>query len=260
MAETPAQGRAEDLAREVFARRAATYVTSASHTDRETLARLVERARPEPGWTTLDVATGAGHAAFAIAPHVHGVVATDLTPGMLEEARKLGETRGVRNVEFQVADVHALPFHDGRFDLVTSRRAPHHFSDIRKALREIRRVLRHGGRLVIDDRSAPEDDAADDILDRLDRLHDPSHVRQYRPSAWRRLLEEAGFKVELIEPFSQLRPLEHLKGDVAPADCARIDAIATGLDARLRKVLGVEERGGEIHHLHFFVLIAARRT
>ncbi|HRU04815.1 MAG TPA: methyltransferase domain-containing protein, partial [Candidatus Brocadiia bacterium] len=157
----------EDKVRSVFGRRAAIYTTSAAHTDREVLDWLVRRACPRPEWRALDVATGAGHTAFALAPHLASVIGVDITPQMLEEAGTLGGQKGLGNVSFHLADVHRLPFADASFDLVTCRRAPHHFSDIGQALTEMKRVLKPGGRLVIDDRAAPEDDEADEIMNRL---------------------------------------------------------------------------------------------
>jgi ubiquinone/menaquinone biosynthesis C-methylase UbiE len=254
MNQTPSQ---EDMVRAVFGARAAMYTTSQSHADREVLAWVVSCAKPNPRWKALDVATGTGHTAFALAPHVSHVVGTDLTPEMLAEAGMLRARNQVNNVVFGVADVHRLPFEAGRFDLVTSRRAPHHFSDIRKALGEMNRVLKPGGRLVIDDRSVPEDDEVDLLMNRLDVLHDASHVREYRPSTWRTMLEEAGFHVESIEPFSRLRPISHMKQGIAAASAAEIDRIMSGLTARQKSVLQVTPREGELEHLHFFVMIAA---
>ncbi|MCZ7646344.1 MAG: methyltransferase domain-containing protein [Planctomycetota bacterium] len=249
----------EDRARSIFGARAAHYATSASHTDPEVLAWLVQRVRPEPHWRVLDVATGAGHSAFALAPRVAHVTAVDLTSEMLAEARALQERNGLANVSFQLADVHRLPFADGGFDAVTSRRAPHHFSDLNLALKEMRRVLRPGGRLVIDDRSVPEDDEVDEIMNRLDVLHDASHVRQYRPSEWDARLRAAGFRIESVEPFARLRPLSQLTKGVEPERVAEIERILAGLDERQRAVMQVTIRDGELQHLHYFVMLAAVR-
>jgi ubiquinone/menaquinone biosynthesis C-methylase UbiE len=143
----------EDRVREIFGRRAATYTASAPHTDPEVLSWVVRRARPEAHSRALDIATGSGHTAFALAPYVSSVTGVDLTPEMLAEAEALKTRKGLSNVSFQIADAHEMPFAAQSFDLVVSRRAPHHFSDIGKALSEMFRVLRPGGRLVIDDRS-----------------------------------------------------------------------------------------------------------
>jgi SAM-dependent methyltransferase len=247
----------EDKVRAIFGERASMYATSHSHTDQEVLAWVVRCARPDPGWKALDVATGAGHTAFALAPRVSHVIGIDLTPEMLEEAKRLQAQNKIKNVSFEVADVHRLPFEAGCFDLATSRRAPHHFSNIRKAIKEMRRVLKPGGRLVIDDRSTPEDDEVDQIMNRLDVLHDESHVREYRPSKWRAMLEEAGFQVETIEPFSQLRPISHMKQGVTATRAAEIDRIMSRLTERQKLVLQATQRDGELRHLHFLVMIAA---
>ncbi|MCL5996136.1 MAG: methyltransferase domain-containing protein [Chloroflexi bacterium] len=248
----------EQLARRIFAERAAFYTTSAAHKDPQVLAKLVALATPQPDWQALDVATGTGHTAFAIAPYVDHVIATDLTPEMLKEARKLQAGNGITNVEFRVADVHVLPFEDASFDLVTSRRAPHHFSDIRRALREMRRVLRPGGKLVIDDRSVPEDDFVDACMNELDVYHDSSHVREYRPSEWQHMLTETGFVVEYMEPYSKHRPLTSLTQDVDPEDVTRIHARIAALNEAQRDAMRVAEVNGEPYINHWFIMLAAR--
>jgi len=242
------------LAQAVFSRRAAFYADSAAHKDPAVLDRVVELARPRPGHLVLDVATGAGHTAFALAPHVRWVVATDITHEMLAEGRALKRQAGFDNVEFRLADAHDLPFPDAMFDLVTCRRAAHHFTDIAKALREMKRVLKSGGRLVIDDRSVPEDDAVDAVMNRLDRLHDRSHVRQYRPSEWERTLKESGFEVETVEPYVRHRPLSSLTGGVDPEDAAEIRRSVASLTAEQRAAMAVTEKDGEVHTNHWYVM------
>lgn len=245
------------LPQTVFAQRAAFYTTSAVHKDKVVLDRLVELAHVQPTDRVLDVATGTGHTAFAFAPHVREVMATDITPEMLAEGEKLKAELGMnaQRVEFRIADAHDLPFEDESFNVVTCRRAAHHFADIRRALREMHRVLRPGGRLVIDDRSVPEDDFVDTTLNRLDWLHDHSHVRQYRPSEWERMLHEVGCKTEVIKPYTKHRPLSAFTKDVEPESAAEIERIVAHLDEAQRTALNMAEKDSEIYLDHWYVMV-----
>lgn len=247
----------EEMARKIFGERAESYTVSAPHTDKEVLGRIVELARPRSNWIALDIATGAGHAAFAIAPHVASVIATDLTPEMLEQAERLKSERGIGNTEFREADVHALPFDDNEFDLVICRLAAHHFSDIKLALREMRRVLKPGGRLVINDRSVPEDDFVDQCMNELDWYHDESHVRQYRPSEWRTMMTDTGFAVETAELYTKHRPLTSLTAAVGEENVRKLHARLEGLNEEQRQALNLTEVDGEPHINHWYVLISA---
>src|SRR5262245_40916879 len=114
----------KSLVQQQFGAHAAAYATSAVHAKGASLGRLIELVKPQRHWRALDVATGAGHTAAAFAPHVAHVIAGDITAEMLEEAKKLAAARGLANMEAAVADAEALPFEDGRFDLVASRIAP----------------------------------------------------------------------------------------------------------------------------------------
>ena len=257
----------------VFGQRAAFYMTSAVHKDKVVLDRLIELAQVKPTDRVLDVATGTGHTAFAFAPHVREVVATDITPEMLLEGRRLRQAAhrpggadmgkaegGITNVEFQLADVHDLPFDGESFDVVTCRRAAHHFADVGRALREMCRVLRPGGRLVVDDRSVPEDDLVDATLNRLDVLHDHSHVREYRPSEWRRLMQDARCEVEVVEPYIKHRPLSAFTHGVGPEDAAEIERIVADLNEAQRAALNVAEKDGEIYLNHWFVMVVGVKS
>src|SRR5262245_49024930 len=111
-------GTFEQKARDIFGERAAFYTTSAAHTDPQVLARVVALADPKSGWSVLDVATGTGHTAFALSPHVADVIGIDLTPEMLKQAERLQEATSYPNVTFRSADVHHLPFGDETFHLI----------------------------------------------------------------------------------------------------------------------------------------------
>jgi ubiquinone/menaquinone biosynthesis C-methylase UbiE len=184
-----------DAVRTTFGRAAAAYTASAGHADAEALARVVAFAEPHSGDRALDVATGAGHTALALAPHVAEVIALDITPEMLAETALNASRRRLGNVRVQSGAAEALPFADASFDIVTVRTAPHHFADIERAVREMARVTRAGGRVVVVDTIVPEDDALDREINAIELLRDPSHVRNYRASAWRRMLADAGLRV-----------------------------------------------------------------
>jgi SAM-dependent methyltransferase len=195
------------LSQQRYTQYAQGYVTSKAHAKGAELKRLVEIARPQPDWSVLDVATGGGHTALAFAPHVARVVATDLTPKMLEKAEAHITGQGATNVEFKPADAEDLPFEDGTFDLVTCRIAPHHFPDCARFVREGARVLRSpepvegksGGLLLVQDHVLPDDEGAARAVDAFERLRDPSHNRAFDEGEWRGMFEAAGLRVEHTE-------------------------------------------------------------
>jgi len=252
--------RAQHGARAVFGRRADFYTTSPTHTDRVTIDRLLAMAPIGPQDTWLDIGTGTGHTALALAEQVRCVIGSDLTPEMLNEAVGLTLESGVTNVSWHLADVHGLPYLDASFEGVTCRRAAHHFTDIDLALREILRVLPPGGWLLIDDRSAPENQTVDEIMDHLDRLHDPSHVRQYRPSVWRELLSRTGFELQSLSTYTQHRPIASLTRGVAPSDAQRIEQIVASVSEDARRLMNVMQRAGTTYLNHWYLMLAARKV
>jgi SAM-dependent methyltransferase len=170
---------------------------------------MLELARLAGDERVLDVATGGGHTALAFAPHVREVVASDLTPAMLAAAGRHLAQRGASNVRFEIADAESLPFADGEFDVVTARFAPHHFPEPAAFVSESARVLKRGGRLVVFDNMAPEDQELDAFVNHLEAWRDPSHVRSHRSSEWQAMLSAAGFAVDAADPLvRKLYPYE----------------------------------------------------
>jgi len=184
-----------------FSRTAENYVASFSHRSGEDLQRLIELGEWNPQLTALDIATGGGHTALAIAPFVAQVTVTDLTPRMLEKARDFILAHGVTNAFFQVADAEQLPFPSASFDRVTCRIAPHHFPDLSKFVLEVARVLKTGGLFLLIDCMAPSDPELDLFDNTIEKWRDPSHGRSCTSEEWQALLKEAGLSIEHTEFF-----------------------------------------------------------
>ena len=190
---------AKKAVRSQFGRQAGWYTVSRRHEQSSGLEILKRLAAPAANDRVLDVATGTGFAAFAMAERSRSVVALDFTDGMVREARGLRDARGLTNVTFCLGDAEALPFRSSVFDLVVCRYASHHFPSLTHAIAEMVRVARRGGRVVIEDTCAPEDPALDDLMHRWEVRRDRSHVRNIPPSRLRSLFESAGLAVEAVE-------------------------------------------------------------
>ena len=176
--------------------------------------RALALARLTPGGRALDVGTGTGDFALALlarSPASARVVGVDISPGMLAVAERRAERAGVgARYERLLASAESLPFADASFDVAVAGFVLRNVGDIPRALREIRRVLRPGGRLVILDLHTPRSP----VLRRLYRSHallcprvaaavgsDPSAYRYlprsikafHDPEALADLLRQAGY-------------------------------------------------------------------
>ncbi len=248
-----------DRIRSTFGPATAAYTTG-FHADPARLEEVVRLAEPRPGERVLDLATGAGNTAFALAPLTARVTGLDLTPEMLAEAGRQAAARGIANVDWVQGDACDLPFPDENFDLVVARAAPHHFTDLPAALRESRRVLRPGGRLCLVDCSPPV--AARDPLHTVEVGRDPSHVLSRTLEEWLQLLAEAGFDVEMAE--RREIPDWDFDGWMAnlrvPADrVSELAAVIEGATGEARDQLHPIRREGRLRHAYWHALIRARR-
>jgi len=184
-----------------FSRTAEGYVASFSHRAGDDLQRLIELGEWDASQQALDIATGGGHTALAVARYVAQVTVTDLTPRMLEKAREFLLAQGVTNAVFQVADAEQLPFADATFERVTCRIAPHHFPDVAQFVREVARVLKAGGLFLLIDCMAPSDPQLDVFDNRVEKWRDPSHGRSCTEQEWQTFFEQAELTIEYREFF-----------------------------------------------------------
>lgn len=234
--------------RSQFGPAAESYLTSAMHSSQKALDRLIELAQPS-GEFAIDVATGAGHVAFALAPFFKCVIVSDITPEMLGVARRTAESRGLKNLTYTFAAAQALPFKSSSLSLVACRLGAHHFSDARAFLSETSRVLKPGGKLLLTDNVGIEgDDAADAKLQRIETLRDPSHGRYLRASEWLGMLAEQGFQVTAQEttrkPINALDWLTRMR--VPEAEHATILGLIVASSGSLGDYLRPRGEGAEM--------------
>ncbi|MFH8248940.1 bifunctional demethylmenaquinone methyltransferase/2-methoxy-6-polyprenyl-1,4-benzoquinol methylase UbiE [Microbacterium sp. B2969] len=108
---------------------------------------------PRAGQRILDLAAGTGASSVSLAKSGAEVVAADFSPGMIAEGRR--RHGGIPNLTFVQADATALPFGDEEFDAVTMSFGLRNVNDPKKALRELLRVTKPGGRIVVCEFSHP---------------------------------------------------------------------------------------------------------
>ncbi|AGL00561.1 class I SAM-dependent methyltransferase [Desulfoscipio gibsoniae] len=182
--------------RKNFGQRASNYRLSNTHGNPIDLERMVNLLKPQSDAIALDVATGGGHTAIALASCVNKVVAIDITPEMLAEAEVASKQSDINNIVVQIEDVHNLNFPDGQFDIVASRFAAHHFFDVKKAVREMCRVLKPGGKLYILDCSVFNGDETEKEINRIELLRDSSHQCSYSPRQWNHILNKLPLTIQ----------------------------------------------------------------
>ncbi|WP_408010032.1 class I SAM-dependent methyltransferase [Pseudalkalibacillus sp. A8] len=205
-----------------FGSKAEKYRESSIHAKGADLGLMVESAGLSGKENVLDIASGAGHTAFAFAPFVKRCYGVDLTKEMVQEANRIAKSRGIENVEFLFGDAEDLPYPDTFFDVVTCRLAAHHFSNIKKSVSEVTRVLKPGGKFLLIDHYAPEDPVLDAFINDLDHKRDPSHVREFTLSKWCQVFEESGLLYQEVSKWDlRIEFLDWVERSATPADALR---------------------------------------
>jgi ubiquinone/menaquinone biosynthesis C-methylase UbiE len=248
-----------DDVRSRFAPVAANYARATFHTSSERLREVLDLAQPKPSDIALDVATGTGNTALALAPYVSRVVGVDLTREMLDQARRITAERKVANADWVLGDAGRLPFADETFDLYTVRAAPHHFPDVDNFLHEAYRVLRPGRHAVFVDCAPPM--PARDVLHEVERRRDPSHVMSMTVEEWVERLEHAGFEVDSAIPRELDWDFEDWMRNMAvPAPLvAELAEVVESSEGEARRQLRPERRDGKLWHAYWHALIRAER-
>jgi ubiquinone/menaquinone biosynthesis C-methylase UbiE len=242
-----------------FTRQAAPFAAAAAIRNEEALSRIVQWAETGPDDTVLDVACGPGLLVCAFARVARHATGVDLTPAMLEQARKLQQEKGLNNVTWQPGNVYSLPFPQEQFSIVSSRFAFHHLQDTLAALNEMKRVCQPGGRIVVADMSPLPEKAA--ALNAAELLRDPSHVRALPTNELRELFQQAGLATPQVTSYRMEGELEDLLARSFPNE---------GNAERLRKIfadsliddaldLNTHQKNGKIYYSFPVAVLVSKR-
>lgn len=252
----------QDLIRDQFTRQAQLFSTAAPITNETALRMIVEAARPGPDDRMLDIACGGGLVVCAFAPHVNQATGIDMTPAMLDQARKLAAGKGLANAEFRQGDATALPYPDGSFAIVTSRFSFHHFPEPLAVLREMVRVCAPGGRVLVIDTYTAEDKAKAAEFNRLELLRDPSHVRNLPLSEHKALFAATGLGEPRVTFYELRDTVQNLlaRSFPNPGDDTRIVELFRASAADDRLGVPVRLAGDQIEYAYPVAILAATHT
>jgi SAM-dependent methyltransferase len=251
----------QDLILDQFTRQAVVFNTAAPVANADALQMIVDAAHPGPDDTVLDVACGGGLVARAFAPHVRHATGIDVTPAMLDQARRAAAEKGLANTSWDRGDVTTLPYPDAGFTIVATRFSFHHFVDAGRVLKEMVRVCAPGGRIVVADSCPSEDKAKAAAFNRLELLRDPSHTRALPLSEMKALFAAAGLGEPTVR-FSELRDVVSnllARSYPNPGDDEKIVAMfrASASDDSLG--IPVRLDGAAIHYAYPVAICAAVR-
>ncbi len=244
-----------------FTRQAIPFSELHGASDGELLQLLVETSGVGPRDRVLDIACGPGLVSCTFAPGAAHVTGLDMVPAMLERARVLQEKKGLSNLDWKQGTATSLPFSEGEFEAVITRFSFHHYLDPETALREMKRVCKPSGIVLVAD-VAPRP-SAQDAYNEVEKLRDPSHTRA---------LTEAEFEAlgRALEMKLVRRMAYHLESDLEglllasfphPGDADKVRAlfqqdIETGRD---RLGVGAHLRKGTIYFFFPVVALVWRR-
>jgi SAM-dependent methyltransferase len=251
----------QDLILDQFTRQATVFNAAAPIANADALKLIVDAAAPGPDDTVLDVACGGGLVARAFAPRVRHATGIDVTPAMLETARKAAVEQGLANTSWEQGDVTTLPYADGSFTIVATRFSFHHFVDAGAVLKEMVRVCAPGGRIVVADSCPSEDKAKAAAFNRLELLRDPSHTRALPLSEMKAVFAAAGLGEPRVQ-FSELRDVVSnllARSYPNPGDDKKIIAIFRASAADDSLGIPVRLDGEAIHYAYPVAICAAVR-
>jgi SAM-dependent methyltransferase len=227
-----------------FTRQADAFAAAEAIRSEEALVSLISECELQAIDDSLDVACGPGIVVCAFAEVVRTATGVDLTPAMLKKCNELADSKNLKNVSFKLGTGTDLPFDDQSFSIVTSRYAFHHFLEPARVLKEMVRVCKPGGRVVVMDMVAPNDPIKAVAFNRMEKLRDPSHVGALTLDALLACFAQQRVTILSVKPYRMNVELEAVLGASFPVENDRqavrtliiesVDTDSMGVNSRVR--------------------------
>ncbi len=170
-----------------FSKQSIPFTQIPGHLD--AIEMLVSMSGVKKSDVVLDVACGPGIVACEFAKVTQHVTGIDVTPAMIDVAKKRQFELGLSNTSWKLGNAENLPFANDTFDVVTARYSFHHLLTPSVALQEMIRVCKPGGRVLVADVAMPEDKSF--RYDQLELLRDPSHTHALTESEFDSLYRQS---------------------------------------------------------------------
>ena len=180
-------------AKEQFNNQAKFYSSSKTFSTGESLDILSNLFNKKKFKSGLDIGTGAGFAAFELSKSCEKVEATDISEGMINEAKKIMKERKINNLNFNICSAEELNYSDKEFDIVTCRTAAHHFLDVEKFCSEVHRVLKDEGEFIIVDTITSDQIKLNNWHQEVELIRDKSHIKNLSLIEWKSILKISKF-------------------------------------------------------------------
>lgn len=164
------------------------------------IRKIVNIGYPYNHKRVLDLACGVGVIALELSKYAEIVDALDISPFMIEKIKKTCNKKEINNINYLVGDAHNLKYEDNTFDTIVTRLSMHHFNNPNVVLKEIKRVLKNFGELIIIDIITSDNKEEAELQDSLNKIRDFSHNKFFTLNSLKKLLKDSNF----INPEIQL--------------------------------------------------------
>ena len=229
-----------------FTKQAIPFTELPGHLD--SIQILIEMTKVNSDDCVLDVACGPGLVTCEFAKAAKKVTGIDITEKMIEQAQKRQKELGLTNLNWDIGTVLPLPYESESFTIVITRYSFHHFINPEAVLKEMCRICKKGGKVLIADAALPNKHI--DAYNHMEKLRDPSHTRAFSLDEFDTLLQNSGLKSLQRSSYTVEMELEkQLKASFPnPGDDEKIRDI-------FRKDIGVNTLGMSAHYagteIHF---------
>ena len=249
-----------ELVRTEFARQAEAMANAPAFSAAAITDRFKEAIASKASGVMLDLACGPAILLASLASTMRLGIGVDATPKMIQMARAKCRSASTANTHFVESLAECLPFATAAIDCVVTRLSIHHFLDPLIVLREVKRVLKSDGLLVIGDLTSSEDPTERRLHNALEQLRDPSHVRMLPESELLQIVTAAGFRVVATNHWLQRRQFKEWAAIVENARSLQSLEVVMRTIAATGVTAGIDLRvpADSVEFTHHWVFIAAQ--